>query len=173
MKITEEQKQQLINLNDSRVNEILGVKNLEVGKWYKDKECRGIYYITSVLKDRFYFYGFNDDGLWVNDYWYLINRCKLEPSTHEEVKTALIAEAKRRYKRGDKVKCVSKTYYNEIAEIDMKSFRFYTNDNDIWVSSEVERCNVCIFNNGKWAEVIEKPNKQEIINQINELLNLL
>ena len=31
-----------------------------------------------------------------------------------------------------------------------------------------------IFKNGKWAEVIEeKPNKQEIINQINELLNLL
>ena len=36
MNITEKQKQQLIDLNDSRVNEILKL-GLKVGKWYKKK----------------------------------------------------------------------------------------------------------------------------------------
>lgn len=84
--ITQEQKQKLINLNDSRVNEILEVK--EYGKWYK---CKGFpKYLAFMAKEgRF---GFNTNGDWfdlnkvVPD---LNNVCWIK-ATNEEVEQALV-----------------------------------------------------------------------------------
>ena len=143
--ITQEQKEQLLNLNDSRVNEILGVKKLEVGKWYK-----GVYEQSEWLllyQGGEMTYGFWDGYFSVN-YEFSKDGDVQENSieaTHEELENVLIEEAKRRGFKG--------------------GFNYDNVYNEFWCNSEM------IFSKGNWDK--PKANKQEIINQINELLKQL
>ena len=63
--ITKEQKQKLINLNDSRVNEVLGVIEYKEGKWYKNPESKFMVLIKEIIDDNncegFYFSGLNGE----------------------------------------------------------------------------------------------------------------
>lgn len=143
MKITEEQKQQLINLNDSKVNEILGVNTYN--NWYKYKNTNFLMYIHDNGR-----YGFGADGLWLDNLNENKSLNKIEGynlATAEEVEKALVNEAKRRG-FGDRL---------EVWDF---------NGNYTIMSSK----SGVIFEYGKWAESF---NKQEIINQINELLKQL
>ena len=58
MNITEKQKRQLIDLNDSRVNEILNMTP-ELNKWYKATDSKFMIYLTKYKDDNkcegFYF----------------------------------------------------------------------------------------------------------------------
>ena len=144
--ITQEQKEQLLNLNDSRVNEILGVTILEDNTWY-------IYDSGSLqfnIKDGIG-YGLRRGIEWINEVYWLGVKCngKFRKATHEEVENALIAEAKRRG--------------FEDGNLNLWGF-----NKDYTIMSDA---NGIIFNNGEWRE--PKPNKQEIFKRINELLKQL
>lgn len=136
--ITEEQKQQLINLNDSKVNEILGIP--QTGKWYFNGNGDTLFHYGEKR------YGFNRAGEWSSRIGTLHDNNLVE-ATAEEVEKALVNEAKRRG-FGDRL---------EVWDF---------NGNYTIMSSK----SGVIFEYGKWAESF---NKQEIINQINELLKQL
>ena len=147
MKITEEQKQQLLNLNDSRVNEILGVATLKDNTWYIYNNGSLQFNIKNGGG-----YGITCENEWIDEvYWLRVyGNGKFREAAHKEVENALINEAK---SRG----------FGERAEV------WDLNDDCTIMSNK----RGVVFYNGKWAEVIEKPNKQELINQINELLKQL
>lgn len=87
MNITEKQKQQLINLNDSRVNEILDL-GLKIGEWYKYNNC--------ILNYR----GVKDCGIiqaygFVDGDWFYVDNFGNNPEqwikvTKQEVEQALV-----------------------------------------------------------------------------------
>jgi len=162
MQITEKQKQQLIDLNDSRVNEILE-SGLKVGEWYKDLNEKGLYYITEIKEDRFYFLGFNVNGYWENNDWYLTRNCVLSKATKQEVEQALIAEAKRRgFKEGIKVN----RNWTKTKVVDIKNEDF-----ELWGKTKLSLYGYEIFKDGLWAEIIY--DKSELKQEIKELRNKL
>ena len=166
MNITEKQKQQLIDLNDSRVDEILDL-GLKVGEWHKgDKVLQSLIYITKITNtsilnyNRLYYFGFLD-GRWVeNDF---IANTEHEQSlikaTKQEVEQALIAEAKRRgFKQGVKV---SRSWTNrKIINIQDNNFRLDGINTLLLYGYE-------IFKDGVWAEIID--DKSELKEEIKEL----
>lgn len=85
MQITEKQKQQLIDLNDSRVNEILNV--LEVGEWYFNGNGKTLFCYNNTRNKR---YGFNSEGKWSEG---IGNACDntLKKATKQEVEQALVS----------------------------------------------------------------------------------
>lgn len=182
MQITEKQKQQLIDLNDSRVNEIFEL-GLEVGKWYKKKDFgKLMFYFNGEFSKRGYNpnYGLNYDGIFsdeigvfkreVNEYY---------EATHQEVAIALIKEAKRRgFNKGVKFKSLSengkirtisdKTRINYY--IDESFLTIYTSKEE-WENKDDVQSNPTIFKDGVWAEIID--DKAELKQEIKELRNKL
>ena len=147
MNITEKQQQQLIDLNDSRVNEILNL-GLKVGEWYKKKDYGDLMFYFNgkyTNKNNVDNYGFDYNGIFqevigvhkheVNEYY---------EATKQEIEQALTNEAKRRG---------FETSENE--------FHFYKEDNTLLIDG------VEIFNNGQWAEIIDE--KAELKEEIKEL----
>ena len=172
MNITKKQKQQLIDLNDSRVDEILDL-GLKVGEWYKgDKVFQSLIYITKIANtailnyNRLYYFGFLD-GRWVeND---LIANTEHEQSlikaTRQEVEEALTNEAKRI--GFENVGDLSITF------VDGRNFKkgfFNTSDNKFRFCKEYSTIlldGVEIFKDGVWAEIID--DKSELKEEIKEL----
>ena len=148
MNITEKQKQQLIDLNDSRVNKILNIK-LNLNKWYKDIDSKFMIYLTKYTDlnncEGFYFDGTYgeyqgfDDNLGFHS-------CIL--ATKQEIEQALTNEAKRQGfgTSGNK-------------------FHFCKEDNRLLIDG------VEIFNNGQWAKITDE--KSELKEEIKELRNKL
>jgi len=135
--------------------------SLEVGKWYKDPTQLGyIYFITEVLNDRIKGYGFFD-GEWENDIELLIfSVIDDTPATRKEVETALIKEAKKRYKKGYTIKPFNiHLMIDEPKKTMISSDNFnissYESELGIWVESV--DWNSVVFHKGKWAEIIEEP----------------
>lgn len=163
MKITELQLQQLKDLNDSKVNEILGL-GLQVGKWYRHNCGNSLVFRNNDSGN----YGFFIDK-WGEDFLCSVPS-QWTPATHKEVQYALIEEAKRRYKTNDIVKCKHHNCDTVIHE--MLSFVFH--EKKLWSKSDFG--NVCIFKDGKWAEVISNPIQEKIDKleqELNELKKLL
>ena len=173
MKITKEQKQQLIDLNDSRVNEILGVKELELGTWYKKKSYGDLMFYFNgkyTNKNNENNYGFGYDGIFQKEigvYKHEVN--KYYEATHEEVEQALINEAKRRG-------------FNDVGELNITIFEqnnkpygkgyFGTGNNTFILSNNsLYLDGVQIFKDGVWAEIIDE--KAELKEEIKELRNKL
>lgn len=135
---------------------------LEVGKWYKHDLC--LYYVTSIYNEtkEYTAFGFDFVGVYQNNSvfgkttdYYLINCI---PATEEEVKEAIIKEAKKiGFKSGVKIKSLlyGKSILNDY------SYTFLFKDNELWFGG------CLIFKKGKWAEICEEPKKitiQEIEN---------
>lgn len=171
MQITEKQKQQLIDLNDSRVNEILNL-GLKVGEWYKDLNEKGLYYITEIKEDRFYFLGFDVNGDWKINDWYLTNKCVLSKATKQEVKQALANEAKRRgFKKGVQFKCLIRSKVGVLTEDYFLYNGSFGRGNSLESSFEYTIINGVLFKDGVWAEIID--DKAELKQEIKELRNKL
>lgn len=91
--ITEKQRQQLIDLNDSRVNKILNL-GLKVGEWYKKKDFgKLMFYFNGEFSKSGYNpnYGFNYDGIFSDEigvYESEVN--KYYEATKQEVEQALV-----------------------------------------------------------------------------------
>ncbi len=123
---------------------------LEVGKWYIHKIDNWIIFITELDGAGYRFYG-KKISRWVNkDFFFNISDFK--PATDKEVEDALIKEAKRRgFKKGVRFnqENINKGYRDNV-EVDSDSFRFRNNTlstrDAFWI----------IFQDGKWAEIIEQ-----------------
>jgi hypothetical protein len=104
-------------------------------------------------------YGFSLDGLWVNSAapW-SDNSSDWKKATEQEVEAALIKEAKKRgYMEAFSIKDLS---FGGIIEVGCeKTFKPYAS-NDLWLNNANE--NVCIFREGKWAEIVEEK-KPELV----------
>ena len=147
MKITEKQKQQLIDLNDSRVNEILDL-GLKIDEWYFNGNGKTLFCYNGTNNKR---YGFNSSGIWSIGIGCAYDST-LKKATHQEVEQALIEEAKRRgFKEGVKV---SRSWVAvEIAKIKYNNFILLDNITLLLDDSQ-------IFHNGEWAEIIDENPEQ-------------
>lgn len=166
MKLTEEQLEQLKNLNDSKVNEILGITTLEEGKWYKGAFIGNEWLL--IYND-----GKNASGFWNGEYrenlfsfpsdGFIANNSA--PATKEEVKEALIKEAKLRgFKNIGDLSLILPDGRN------FKKGYFHTNNNMFYFregNNTLRLDGVDIFNNGKWAEIID--DKSDIKNEIKQI----
>lgn len=121
-------------------------KELEVGKWYKhpnNKYPNWLVYYGGNKKC----YGFRTSGVWDYDYkneWFeYLNAYPMVEATPQEVESALIEEAKKRYKN-----------------LDFKNVKYLHEINELWTSSEY--FDIQLFANGKWAEVIENDDKPNV-----------
>lgn len=138
---------------------------LEVGKWYKwiDGENVLLWNITEIKNKTIYSYGFYNED-WIDNKItyskkYYQEACEnLKPATEEEVKEALIKEAKKRGLKDGvilKKECINQNAHSVGKPI--KGFYFDFNSNTI--DSE----NSCgwIFKDGKWA-TISNPIEEKI-----------
>lgn len=135
--------------------------DIEVGKWYKLLHDNTILFCVTELLDTKHArgYGWDVNGKWYDaeiDTWGTDN---LIPATHGEVEAALIAEAKRRYRDGDKVEVqgdwISKSNNMFIREVESA---FLSSDGkNLWVLS-TNNYHICLFIRGKWADVITPEN---------------
>ena len=145
---------------------------LEVGKWYKRNNSNNVIaFIKEIHADDFTAYGWDYNGLWVNDSdnW----TCDLDdwtPATDKEVEEMLIKEAVRRGYEGKSIKSliddgllVNET--NDGKYISDVTYSYYANKNSLYLGYMV------IFKNGKWAEIIkEEPSKEMTIEEIESKL---
>ena len=126
---------------------------LEVGKWYKFKPNGTIGFYKGKNLDS---YGIHNGGNWIDNckwfYNYNLEVSDLELATPQEVETALINEAKKRgYKEGN-YNCLKSFYVK-----DCKKYYYNSEENQLRISNGYQY-NI-IFDNGKWAEIIETPNE--------------
>lgn len=149
--LTQEQLEQVYREHPEWLTEI------EVGKWYKLPYNANLLFCVTELIDTKSArgYGWDESGIWCdaeNTTWGTYN---LIPATHKEDEAALIAEAKRRYRDGDKV-----------GEIDDRSLggrnsmviqkvenSFMELDGSVCVGSD-NGFYIELFRDGKWATVI-------------------
>ena len=161
MKIT---KKQIIALDNGETTvrelfpQVFQVK-LEVGKWYKDTRLDLLFCFQGKYsrKQDSGAYGFTKSKSWIENIGvYLDGLSKYTPATEEEVRAALITEAKRRYKTGQKV--ISLT--ERIDYISLETAYFDYNH----VCNELIFNGLLMFFKGKWAEIVKtkQMTKEEI-----------
>jgi hypothetical protein len=129
-----------------------GEPKIESGKWYIGINDQPIF-LTEFKKIEgwVYCYGFDKDGDWFNEYNNSMRNQTAtsnikKPATNEEVEAALIAEAKKRYKKG----CI-------VSSMDTgKSWKIY---GKYWMQGNSLANDACtVFKNGVWSEVLKEPN---------------
>jgi len=159
---------------------------IEVGKWYSVSSYRLLIHVNRIEKcnngendyRKIHYFGF--DGAIYIEKDYLANM-ELEkefiPATPEEVKQALIAEAKRRYKVGDRIKSLRNDWVHTIGEMEVDVCT-PTKEWNHWVVTVVAEkdewdkmySNPTVFKDGQWASVIpqEKPSLQDDIQTLKD-----
>lgn len=128
-------------------------KELEIGKWYKNKNLPTTIINCQVFNEREkYGYGFHLD-LYA-DKWGLLNYEDYTEATEDEVRNALINEAKKRGYTSKNTKCLkSLSRGNKINE--NYNFGFFFNDNVLYSQPKGDG-GFCLFENGIWAEIIKE-----------------
>ena len=144
------------NVKDFLKEKGLIKEEFEVGKWYKSNTNCLLNYVSNERC-----YGFNYLGNWVNNNegW---NDCyDWELATDKEVEDALIKEAKKLIGKGV-VKCL-----HECDDIySMEDVNYFDWDGKcLRVYLKGSLC--CVFDEGKWATIIEEPK----VDKMNEVLN--
>ena len=168
MNITEKQKQQLIDLNDSRVNEILNIKP-SLNKWYKVLDSNYMIYLTKYVDldncEGFYFAGSNGEYMgFCDDLGF--HGCTL--ATEQEVGQVLTDEAKKRgFKQGVKFKCLITNEIGEMIEDYLLMNGCFGGDNSLESAFKNDIINGVLFKDGVWAEIID--DKTELKQEIKEL----
>jgi len=137
-------------------------KTLEVGKWYKD-----LYLGHLAFREK-------DNGNYGFLYgdWNTVIECKTPKqwtlATEQEVKEALINEAKkRRFVKGTKFLSLLTAVKSECGI----NYNYYYDENELYSNG------MCLFKDGKWAEIVKEPAEIELIKadieKLNERLNKL
>jgi len=158
----EQLKKQLNDIQD-KIKQMEKPK-LKVGKWYKNLTWKGsMFYNTgdmNSLKTLYLGYGFSYNGIFhsleqqkreeagwsINDEYVL--------ATDEEVKEALIKEAKKRgFKEGVKVKNGFTVEEGRVYNINANNFAYCSDRNSLTLGG------IYIFQNGIWSEIIDEPLK--------------
>jgi hypothetical protein len=130
---------------------------LEVGKWYKRlNDGVAIFNVQRPNDKSNIGYGLNFYNKWSESFNIGNSSHELfRPATLEEVETALINEAKNRgFKEGLYVNCLKRTEKVKIS--DKSSFVFNFKYNRIYYGGAK------IFENGKWATIIEQPTEMTV-----------
>ena len=147
---------------------------LEVGRWYKskNKSKKTLFFTNKEKCDYDVGYGFDFIGKYYGADFNLegSDAEDFELATEEEVREALINEAKKRgYKEG--VKCKF-GIIEEIRTIETNYFVFKLEYNTLGIKLKNGNADV-IFRSGKWAEIIEQsePTKEEINRVLTFLKN--
>lgn len=142
--------------------ELFEVK-LEVGKWYK----RGGSFLC--FKDM-------DDGIikgivsmndkdWYDDMTCGTDTSEWTPATDKEVEEMLIKEAKKRF--GDnRVQCLSESKDRGVLNFNDDRNNYSPLRNKLWIR-EINDIPFKVFDNGKWATIIEQP-LELTVEQISE-----
>jgi hypothetical protein len=151
--------------------------DLKVGKWYKYPDFENWkLLITDNTKGKEKGVGFNCSEIWMKD-WLTDGGNELSsliPCSDEEVKEALIKEAKRRgFKKGVKFIRLSN---GVIMTVD--GLPYFTNGRLSVISPKTEWSSVykggCsnpfIFDNGKWAEIIETITKEQAEKELGKTI---
>lgn len=128
---------------------------LVVGEWYKYK------YTDALIcyQGGEFSYGFDNFGNWTNKYQACTPKSWKE-SNHEEVESALIAEAKKRgYKAGVRIKGLGD---GEICTLPNGEFEYLDNANALWFGNPNDEYDgFDVFHQGKWADIL--PEEKTII----------
>ena len=162
--ITQEQKQKLIDLNDSRVNEILGVIEYKEGNWYKTTDSKFMVLLTKYESEyNSYGYYFNTRGEWKG--YDDVGLSKCIEATNKEVEQKLIEEAKRRGYKNGSYECMVGIGTDEVDDD-----KFFYEDGILWNGVDGDCCNK-IFDKGVWVE-IKNPIKEKIEKLKQELKEL-
>ena len=158
---------------------------IEVGKWYfkqYDRESSIIFFCQGHRSGIAYGYGIdtsnNGKTEWLSDSDVVeSNNDGFREATPEEVKQALIDEAKRRYKVGDRIKSLRNDWVHNIGEMQVDVLS-PTKEWNYWVVTVVaeedewnKMCsNPTVFKDGQWASVIpqEKPSLQDDIQALKD-----
>ena len=113
---------------------------------------------STKIEDRIYGFGFGCSGKWYIDgnYFYkgkiLEAENELRIATEEEVRQALINEAKKRgFKKGVVFKSIDYTT-NKKLKIVSSEFKFASND--LYIGTNDLTKYKSVFKDGKWAEII-------------------
>lgn len=127
-------------------------KDIEVGKWYKEKSSKFLFFISKIDENKALGYGFSSIGYWFNDYS-LLSRiesdCHL--ATNQEVEEVLKNEAvKRGFKKGINIKTPNGT------EGSCKNgvLRYDKILNYLFIDE------YACFVEGKWAEIVQENNTE-------------
>ena len=137
----------------------------EIGKWYIITD-RGVNWLFNYQGDN-KGYGFNSYREWGTNYTFhnITNRHNINLATNEEVKTALIKEAKRRWF----INNVSfKSAYDEerLGVIEESSYYYSNSVNGLFSDLNGE----AIFYDGKWAEIIKQEEEVKLKDILNQSL---
>ena len=148
---------------------------LEVGRWYRLKGNPEILALYDCFKHhRPYAYIFNENG----NYEYRVEFSLFELPTYwelateEEVREALINEAKKRY-TNKKARCLDT---NDIIKINFNELTYYEDINGLYAFDDDLDTEIEIFKDGIWTEIIEEKNtfdKDYLDNKITEIYSLL
>lgn len=135
------------------------ISPLEVGKWYR-YGSRLLCYVgldCGIIRA----YGFDEYMEWVDEGYFGVSPEEWNPAHPEEVEAALIAEAKRRYKVGDKLSNVFDDF-NLWERVFSENLHFRKSDYSLWTlydgGTYCNSCISCIFKDGKWATVVAPEN---------------
>lgn len=142
---------------------------IEVGKWYNLNHGKCLMFVTGFRHgDTVVGCGFDYGGNWQDDgsLWGTDGAAEATP---EEVKQALIAEAKRRYKEGDSIECLD----GNTIRLAGHGFIFFNGGlyasgiHDAYGEDDVHDA---LFREGEWASVIpqEKPSLQYDIQALKD-----
>ena len=145
---------------------------LEVGKWHLDgnKDDKFLICLTRLEGNLYYGYGFDSDGKWVDDdgdFWGNAYNDISRPATDKEVETALIKEAK---KRGFKEGITVKGCDGRIGKRTAEHYLYFKEDNNIQSCEWDGLDNCLIFDNGKWATIIETITKEQAEKELGKTI---
>ena len=140
----------------------------EVGKWYISEHYLVYYlgnYKCNCIKLR--------DGEWLDNVYHSpYNHLRsYRLATEEEVREALINEAKKRY-TNKKARCLDT---NDIIKINFNELTYYEDINGLYAFDDDLETEIEIFKDGIWAEIIEETNtfdKDYLDNKITEINSL-
>ena len=146
---------------------------LQINKWYKRRHKKALFYVINLPNDECHLikvYGFDNGGDWMHHESPQTYPDNEVIATEEEVREALINEAK---KRG----------FNNIGILKIKSTvggisnGYHTTNNAFYYDykgNTLRLDGVVIFNNGVWAEIIEEPKETDPTEEeIKRVLNYL
>lgn len=128
---------------------------LEVGKWYvrKNNIEKSLVFKVSKLG-----YGWFDGMYSEKEYWSIEDVHNWTEATPQEIRTALIAEAEKRYKNACYIECFS----SGRQYLKGDTYQYYQDTNDLY-------SNGCIlFRNGNWATIVETITKEEAEKLLNK-----
>lgn len=151
--------------------------DVKVGKWYNLNRGKCLMFVTGLVTHKEAIgYGFGYTGAWREDgtRWDIKGA---KEATSEEVEQALIDEAKRRYKVGDRIKSLRNDWVQTIGEMVVEVWS-PIKERDYWsvtvVAEEDEWNKMCsnptVFKDDQWASVIptNKPSLQDDIQALKD-----